>query len=61
MIDTEVAGLQVSKKRFFLAVVFERFFFFFLLTQEKKGFQRVKSLYFCVGQQNKKKLLVKKQ
>ena len=33
---------------------------FFLLTQgEKKGFQPIKSLYFCVGQQKRKELLKK--
>ena len=31
--------------------------FFFLLTRRKKGFQPVKSLHFCVGQQKKKSCL----
>ena len=35
--------------------------FFFADSRRKKGFQPVKSLYFCVGQQKKKELLEKNQ
>ena len=38
-------------------VLFEQFFHFLLTLAEKKDFQPVKSPYFCVGQQKKKKSL----
>ena len=41
-----IACLHVSKK----------WFFFFTDSEEKKGFQPVQSLYFCVGQQKKNRL-----
>ena len=49
-----LAGLHFPKNLFFLAVVLERFFFF-ADSSKKKGFQPVKSPYFCVGQQKTKK------
>ena len=53
-----IADFHVPKKRFSLALLLKRFFF--LLTQaEKKGFQSVKRLYFCIGQQKQKRTALK--
>ena len=43
-----ISGLYVPKQRLSLPDFFERFFF--ILLSRNKGFQPVKSLYFCVGQ-----------
>ena len=51
----EIASLYVAKKQFFSSK------FFFVGSRRKKGFQPVKSFYFCLGQQKKKKLLEKNQ
>ena len=56
---TYSAGLHVPNKRFFLLVLFKRLFFLADLSR-KKGFQSVKSPYFCVGQQKKKRTAQKK-
>ena len=42
----------MSRKAFFLEVLFE-WFFFFADSSRKKVFQPIKSPYFCVGQQKK--------
>ena len=55
-----LASLHVSKNRFFLAVLFE-WLFFFADSRRKRGFQPVKSPYFCVGQKKKNELLEKNQ
>ena len=48
-----VAGLHVPKKRFFLAVLFERFFFFLLTQREKRAFSHLKA--FISGRSAKEK------
>ena len=54
---TQLAGFHVPKQRFFLPFLFKQFFFF-ADSSRKKGFQPVKSPYFCVGQQKKKRTAI---
>ena len=44
----------------FLAVLFKRAVLFFADSRRKKGFQPIKSLYCCEGQQKKKKNCLKR-